>query len=209
MHPVLIGLTGAIGTGKSSVAAALADHGAEVVSGDELGKLALEGSPESLRLVRERFGDEVFSPQGALLRRELGARVFSSPGHVKWLTELTFPRIHELWLLAVEATTSEVIVLDAALIVEWGIEAEFDYLVVVTAPSHLTRERLVRSGRLSATEIASRQDMQFDPSAKAAFADWVIVNDGSPEALRRQVDKFWTEVVIRELASRRTQPNDC
>jgi dephospho-CoA kinase len=167
----------------------------------------LEQSPELLAAVRERFGDEVFSPEGQLLRRELGKRVFFSAEHIRWLTNLTFPRIHRLWMEAVEQSPSDVIVFDAALIVEWGIEQEFDCLVVVTAPEDLVRERLMHGGSLTQDEAAARQKQQITPAAKAAVADRVIVNNGTLADLRRQVDSFWQDVIIPKLELRRKQRN--
>jgi dephospho-CoA kinase len=207
MPPIRIGLTGGVGMGKSSVAAALAEHGAQIVSGDELGRVALEQSPELLAAIRERFGDEVFSSDGTLQRRELGKRVFSSPEHVHWLTALTFPRIHWLWMEAVEQSARDVIVLDAAMIVEWGMEKEFDLLVVVMAPKNLVRERLMHAGRLTEEEAAARQEQQVAPAAKAAIADRVINNNGTLSELRRQLERFWQEMVTPELETRRKQRN--
>lgn len=207
MLPIRIGLTGAIGTGKSSVASLLADHGAEIISGDELGRIALELSPEFLEAVRERFGNEVFTPDGKLRRRELGKRVFSSPEHVRWLTALTFPRIHELWNDAVAKTTSDVIVFDAALLLEWGIEKEFDHLFVVIASPHVIRDRLSKGGRFTAEEITSRTAMQLDPTVKTSVADKVIVNDESLADLWRQVNQFWKDMIEPELEQRRILRN--
>jgi dephospho-CoA kinase len=202
MKPIEIGLTGAIGAGKSSVAMFLGELGAEVVSGDQLGKLALEGSAELLSAIRKRFGDRVFSDDGALQRRELGRIVFSSHEDARWLTSITFPVIYRMWKEAVAETTRPVIVFDAALIVEWGIAGEFDHMLVVTAPDELSTKRMSESGRLTQEEIAERRARQTDSSAKVSAADRVISNEGSLQELRQKVRLYWKDVIDTELKAR-------
>ena len=205
MKPLLIGLTGGVGVGKSSVAALLKEFGAHVVSGDELGRQALEHSPEALAAVREHYGAAVFSPDRSLLRRELGKRVFSSPAETRWLTGLTFPGIHELWEREVERSASEVIVFDASLIFEWGIENEFDILVVVAADEATARNRMAAGGRLTVGEAAERQAVQADAKRKLKSADVVIENNGSLQLLRQDVQSFWNHTVIPELERRKVK----
>ena len=198
MKPIRIGLTGGIGVGKSSVAAILAEYGAEIIVGDELGRIALENSPESLDAIKARYGSSMFADDGKLLRRELGKRIFALPEDARWLTALSFPQIHQLWQEAVAKTRNSVIVFDAALIFEWGIEAEFDFLVVVMATANVVKERLVESGRLSAAEVVARQTIQAATHRHTA-TEQIIVNNGAPDELRRQVDTFWRNVVEPEL----------
>ena len=207
MPPILIGLTGGIGTGKSSVAKLLSARGAKVVSGDELGRIALEKSPALLAVVRSRFGDGVFAPDGKLLRRELGRQVFASTEHAHWLTRLTFPAIYDLWYDAVRTAKERVIVFDAALIMEWGIEREFDYVIAVTAAPETVRRRLQTGGRLSESETRSRQASQFVPRDGVALADYVIDNNGTPAALAEQVDRFWQMEIQPKLQQRKTEEN--
>ncbi len=207
MPPILIGLTGGIGTGKSSVAALLKARDAKIVSGDEFGRSTLENSPALLYAVRARFGDDVFAPDGKLLRRELGKKVFASTAHARWLTRLTFPAIYELWYDAVRTAKERVIVFDAALIMEWGIEREFDYLLLVTASAETVRQRLEAGGRLSEAETRSRQAAQFTPHNGVALADYIIHNDGTPDALAEQVDRFWQAEIQPKLQQRKTEEN--
>jgi len=93
------------------------------------------------------------------------------------------------------------------MIVEWGMEKEFDLLVVVMAPKNLVRERLMHAGRLTEEEAAARQEQQVAPAAKAAIADRVINNNGTLSELRRQLERFWQEMVTPELETRRKQRN--
>jgi dephospho-CoA kinase len=206
--PLLIGLTGGIGTGKSSAAAELAAMGAEVVSGDDLGKQVLENSPELLTEIGARYGSDIFYPNGTVRRRALGEKVFGSPSEVKWLIEATFPGIHRLWRQAVERSSQDVVVLDAALIYEWKIESEFDWLVVVVADRETITRRMNAGGRLTAVEVMARLAAQIDPDSKARRADVVLTNNGTPEELIRQVREFWQTRITPEIHRRRVPGND-
>jgi dephospho-CoA kinase len=203
MQPVLIGVTGGIGSGKSTASAELARLGAEVVVGDELGKSVVETSPEVLASIRSRFGDEVFERDGKLYRGLLANRVFQSPAHVKWLTDLTFPGIHALWRDAVRRSKHEVVVFDAALIFEWKIENEFDFVVVVMANANSVIERASRGKRFSREDVTARLASQVDHLARASRDHVVIRNDSTVDALRIQVQEFWNLKVIPLLQQRR------
>ncbi len=208
MVPFRIGLTGGIGVGKSTVAAELQALGAEIVSGDELGRQTLEESPALLELIRERFGDSVFAPDGALLRRKLGEVVFARPEDARWLTQLTFPGIHARWQRAVAAARGPVIVLDAALIFEWGIEGEFDLVVIVRADADTVARRMLANGRLSPSEAAARLAAQLPPDVKAARAHVVLDNQGSLPAFQETIRRFWQLQIEPELLRRREQGNE-
>ncbi|MFZ5432918.1 MAG: dephospho-CoA kinase [Calditrichota bacterium] len=201
--PLQIGLTGGIGTGKSTAAAEFRRHGAEIIVGDDLGRQALEGTPHLLEQVRARFGSDVFHADGSLNRRELGRRVFSDVPEARWLTELTFPPIWQLYRKAVSGSRSDVVVFDAAMIFEWGIEEEFDLVVLVTADIENVIKRVSVSGRLSETEVRSRINQQIPIALKMAEADCILLNDGTAVDLRTQIDRFWDERIEPELIRRR------
>lgn len=190
--PFLIGLTGTIGTGKSTVAAEFRRLGAHVVVGDELGRRALEESPGLLERIRERFGLAVFERDGKLNRAALGRIVFADREQSRWLTDLTFPRIHDLWRQSVIMDCSvDVLVFDAALIFEWGIESEFDLIVLVTASPQRVLERLEAVGKFSREEAEMRMAAQLTTAEKEKKAHVVIRNDGTPEQLRQAVRELW------------------
>jgi dephospho-CoA kinase len=205
--PYLIGLTGGIGSGKSTVASYLEALGAEIISGDDLGKIVLEGSPELLAKIRERFGDDVFDDDGQLLRRALGERVFANSDNALWLTHLTFPGIHRLLRERTLKSVKDVVVFDAALIFEWGIQQEFDLLLIVQAARDRVVQRLAAGGRLSAGDIEARLASQISPDVKAQSADAVLTNDGSLKEIQRKVDEIWTTRVLPELQRRRMREN--
>jgi dephospho-CoA kinase len=202
MNPVLIGLTGAPGTGKSTVAEMLARRGAAaVVVGDELGRRALRRFPELKDKLRRRYGDAIFTSRGALKRRALGRIVFTRKGEAAWLNRLMFPKIYELLRGDIKrlSKTHRVIVVDAAMIYEWGIEKDFDLIWVVTAPLEMAEARMASGGRLSADEVRMRLAAQVSPREKARRANRVIANNGSKRQLREAVDRAWKSQVQPRL----------
>jgi len=208
MVPYLIGLTGGIGSGKSTVAAEFENLGAEIVVGDELGKRVLEESTQLIARIRDRFGDSVFNEDGSLNRRSLGQALFASPEDVRWLTDLTFPGIYKLWRDAVRLSQKSVMVFDAALIFEWGIEQDFDLVLLVTSDVEEIRQRMKESGRLSESELDARLAAQMPLNDKIAKADLIIGNDGTIEDLRQFVRNLWREKIEPESVKWRKERND-
>jgi dephospho-CoA kinase len=198
--PLLIGLTGGPGVGKSTVAEILASKGAAVISGDEIGRRVLRRFPE-LREALRRYGDTVFMASGALKRRELGRIVFNRKREVAWLNRLMFPKIYQLLRDDIERLSRRhsVVVVDAAMIFEWGIEKDFDMLWVVTTPQELAERRMAHTGRLSTVEIRQRLRFQIPSHEKARRAHLVICNNSDKRFLRRMVHRIWKIEVAPRL----------
>lgn len=190
--PFTVGLTGGIGVGKSTVAGLFADCGAELVVGDELGKQAIELQPAVQNAIRKRFGGVFFDSGGVLNRRALGEKVFTDSSHVRWLTELTFPFIHAKWTEAVTNCRKEIIIFDAALIFEWGMQREFDKIVVVRADPELVSCRAA-SGRFDSRTISQRLRYQCPVEEKLAQADVIIDNSGTLDDLKEKVELLYEQ----------------
>jgi dephospho-CoA kinase len=189
--PLVIGLIGGIGVGKSRVAAAFARRGAKVVSGDEAGHEALR-QPEVLRRVVERWGPEVLGPDGAIDRRRVAARVFADPAELKVLQAITWPWIEARLRQQIDAARAEpgvrLIVLDAAVLLEAGWDRVCDRVVYVDVPRAIRLRRLAEGRGWSAKEVEARERAQLMLSDKASRADDALDNSGTPEALDRQAD---------------------
>lgn len=192
MKKVKIGLTGGIGTGKSTVANLLARQGADVVSGDELGRQVLDDAAISEALI-ERFGMQIVNPDGKLNRKAIAALVFADPSQSKWLTSLTFPGIYSRWQHAFDQSRNRVVVFDAALIFEWKIQDDFDVIVVVVADAEFAYKRA--SGRFNREDFERRITAQLPVEHKMSYADFVIQNNGSPDDLVRQIVEFWNNKI--------------
>ncbi|UCE65577.1 MAG: dephospho-CoA kinase [Candidatus Zixiibacteriota bacterium] len=187
---ILIGLTGAPGAGKSLAAEYLKRKGAIVISGDDTGREVLETYPESLKSLVKTFGKGILNPDGSLDRKCLGRLVFADSEKLKKLNSIIHPYLLKLLKSKInkyrKSASRKLIVVDAALIFEWGIENWFDYILVVTANRTNRIKRLVNSG-LCRREAENRIGSQIPQSKKAAKADFIIENNDGKIALRNKV----------------------
>jgi dephospho-CoA kinase len=197
---LLVGLTGGLGAGKSTVAGMLADRGAVVVDADELARRALEPGTRAYQEVCDLFGDEVVTPSGALDRSVIAEWVFSDQGKRRALESITHPEVFRLLAEEVETLrgTDAVVVFDAPLLVETGFHRACDAVVVVTAPEDLQVARAAGGRGMSEEDALARLRAQIDPAEREAAADFVIVNDGGLADLERRVDGVWAELLSRE-----------
>ncbi|MBM3329016.1 MAG: dephospho-CoA kinase [Calditrichaeota bacterium] len=192
-----IGLTGPIGAGKSVVASRWEELGAGIVVGDSVGAEALILDADLRRALVERFGEGILSPGGRIDRLALGRVAFATPEGQRDLTAITFPALYNRAKdeMAFLAEFHDVVVFDAALLFEWGIERDFDRIVTVTAPVELLIERAAaRPIGLTREDIVARLERQLPPDEKARRADIVIVNDGTEEDLIRKADDVFRTI---------------
>jgi dephospho-CoA kinase len=193
-----IGLTGGIGAGKSTVSAALAGHGAVVVDADRIAREVVEPGTPGLDAVVAAFGAQVLTAEGVLDRPALAAVVFADPDARRRLDGIVHPlvrrRAGELELAAREADEDAVVVHDVPLLVETGQAASYDLVLVVEAAPDVRVPRLVARG-LTADDARARMAAQATDEQRRAVADVVLRNDGTPDQLRAQVDRFWAERV--------------
>jgi dephospho-CoA kinase len=195
----VIGLTGNIATGKSTVARLLRDCGAETIDADHLvHELMAPGTPV-WEGIRATFGPQVVRADETIDRRRLGAIVFRDPQALARLEAIVHPAVRVALLeplaeLERRPQPPLVVVIEAIKLVEGGLLGLCDALWVVTAPREVQIERLMRTRRLTAEEAAARIDAQPPIEPKLAMADVVIVNDGSLEHLERQVWQAWDEI---------------
>jgi len=196
---LMVGLTGGIGSGKSEVARRLAELGAVVIDSDRLAREVVEPGTEGLAEVVAAFGPEVLGPDGALDRPALGRRVFADEAARHRLEAIIHPRVRARSAELIAAAPPDAVVInDIPLLVESGIGAGFDLLVVVAASEPSRLHRLAQSRGMSAEEARSRMAAQATDEQRRAVADVVLDNDGSLEELRAAVDRLWYE----RLASR-------
>ncbi len=200
---LLVGLTGGIGSGKSTVARMLEERGAVVFDADVLAREAVAPGTPGHDAVVERFGPNVLLPGGALDREALASIVFADPAARRDLEAIVHPEVRRLFAEGCERYqgTDAVVVFGAPLLVETGMHTAFDVLVVVTAPVERQVERLMRDRGMSEPAIRARIDAQLPLEQKAEVADVLIDNDGSLEDLERRVDRVWSELKERSLAT--------
>ena len=194
-----IGLTGGIGSGKSTVAALLAERGARVVDADRIAREVVEPGTPGLAAVVAEFGPGVLTGEGALDRAALAAIVFGDPAARARLDGIVHPLVRARAAELVAAAPADaVVVQDVPLLVETGQAAGFDLVLVVEADPDTRVQRLVGRG-LSADDARARMASQATDEQRRAVADVVLRNDGDRDALAAQVERFWTERVAPAL----------
>lgn len=190
-----IGLTGGIGSGKSAASRILAELGALVIDADRVGhEVYLPGTPGWDQVVAA-FGREVVAPDGSIDRKQLGARVFGAPAELARLNAIVHPLIRDAVAARVAAARGgqQPIVVEAALLVEAKWDALVDEVWLVTARPEIIEARLVEQRGMTGDAIAARVRAQLSDSERAARADVIIDNSGTPEALRARIERLWRE----------------
>ena len=200
---LLVGLTGGIGSGKSTVARMLAARGAVVLDADVLARQVVEPGTAGFDAVLERFGDTVRSPDGSLDREALAAIVFADDEARRDLEAIVHPqvRVRIGEAAATHADTDAVVVVDSPLLIETGAHESFPVVVVVIAPDDARIARLTARGKEEG-DTRARMAAQMPLEEKAGYADVLLDNGGSEAELESQVDALWADLHERALSSR-------
>ena len=197
----LIGLTGGIASGKSVVAARLAEHGAVVVDADQIAREVVEPGTPALARIAEEFGDSVIASDGSLDRAALGALIFSSPEKRLALNAITHPavldRSRALFEAAGAADPDAIVVYDVPLLVDGGRAEEFELIVVVNANTETRISRMMELRGMSHDEALHRLNSQATNTERLAIADVVIDSNGTLEQTLEQADALWEKLSAR------------
>ncbi|PRY50619.1 dephospho-CoA kinase [Geodermatophilus tzadiensis] len=190
-----IGLTGGIGSGKSTVAALLAARGAVVVDADRIAREVVEPGTPGLAAVVGAFGPGVLTPDGALDRAALASVVFADPEARARLDGIVHPLVRaRAQEVVARAAPDAVVVQDVPLLVETGQAGQYDLVLVVEADLETRVARLAQRG-LGEDDARARIAAQATDEQRRAVADVVLDNSGDPDALAGQVERFWAERV--------------
>ncbi len=192
---LVVGLTGGIATGKSTVAAMFAARGAAIVDADRIAHALQEPGQHCHRQIVDAFGVGILDGMGRIDRRRLAARVFADTSARQRLEAIMHPAILETCeneIHAAEAAGRRICIVDAALILEAGRRDQFHRIVVVAAPEDVQVERLVHSRGLTPDEARQRLSSQWTTAAKVALADIVIDNSGDLAATEEQVARVYS-----------------
>lgn len=184
---LIIGLTGGMGTGKSTAAAMFAERGFRRLDADQLIRDELLPSPEIARAIRDRLGEAMLAADGRVRRDKVAEKVFADPAALAWLEDLLHPRLLARWREIFDRAEGTAFIVEVPLLYEKGLENWFDFIVCVTADSATQLRRLEQRG--VPPELARQRLVKQLPLArKCELADHVLLNDGPPEFLREQVD---------------------
>ena len=203
---IIVGITGGIACGKTTVSVLLAEKGAIPINADEIGHQLLKSDSPVIEELTDTFGQDILDASGDVSRKKLGAIVFKNKTARERLNSILHPliiqrsRAQARQLVAEDPTC--VVLLDAPLLIEAGAYDTVDLIVVVTASPEMqlqrTLERSIAQGRpLTETEVQARIDAQMPVSEKVKYADVVIENEGTLEDLHRQVDELWERLQKR------------
>ncbi|MDP9094719.1 MAG: dephospho-CoA kinase [Actinomycetota bacterium] len=194
---VRVGLTGGVGSGKSTVAKLLADHGATVFDADAIAREVVEPGTPGFDAVVARFGADVVTADGSLDRAALAARVFNDEHARSELNAIVHPLVGERLAAQMAAASPEAIVVyDVPLLVEGNLAAGFDVVVVVEADQRTRIARLLQRG-MPEQDARARMATQASDEQRRAVAHELINNDGDRETLQAQVEELWPRLVGR------------
>lgn len=201
---LLVGLTGGIGSGKSTVARLLAERGAVVIDADDLARQAVAPGTDGFDSVVRTFGRDILTTDGDLDRRRLGEVVFADVARRRELEAIVHPEVARLFVEAVDPhqETDDVVVYSIPLLVERGMADAFDVVVVVVADAEHRMERVVRDRGLDPDEVRARIAAQVTDDERSRVADVLLDNDGEPGELEGQVDRLWAHLAGRAAAGR-------
>lgn len=190
-----LGLTGGIGSGKSTVSRRLGALGAVVIDADVLAREVVAAGTPGLAEIVIAFGADMLTPEGELDRTAMGARVFNDTDARTRLEAIIHPRVRQR-AREIEAAAGDaaIMVHDIPLLVETGQEQDFDVVVVVDAPLDVQLHRLVGLRGMAEDEARSRIDAQATRDQRVEVADHVITNDGSLEELSAAIDGLWKQL---------------
>lgn len=201
--PYVIGLTGNIATGKSTVLAFLAKKGAHVIDADKVAHKTLEPDGAAYEKVVSEFGSGILNADGTIDREALGAIVFADPRALARLEAIVHPATFELARWDMAQSQADVIILEAIKLLEAGrIITLCDTVWVVTSRPTTQMKRLTELRGMSEEDAHSRMAVQSSQAEKVAKADHVIENDGSRDELVSQLDLLWERVLAQTQAQR-------
>lgn len=198
---ILIGITGGIASGKTEVAKIFQKLGAKILSGDEIGKDVVDKNPQLLKKLIKTFGDEILDSKKRLNRKKLGGIAFSSPSLTKKLNSIVHPfllkNLKEKIKSLKKKGYKKPVVIDAALIVEWELQKELDYLIFVDCPKEKRIKRLTQQKGYSRKEAEGRIKAQLPESKKRKLADFIVKNEGELKGLRIKVKSLWKKILSK------------
>ena len=196
---MLIGITGGIASGKTEVAKIFQKIGALVLSGDEIGKEVVEENPDLRHKLVSIFGKQILSKEKKLDREKLGKIAFVTPQSTKKLNDLVHPYLLKNLKFKIRnlkrRNYENPVVIDAALIVEWGLQSELDFLIFVDCPRKKRIERLIRKKGYARKEALDRLKAQFPERYKKREADFIIKNDSDLAEVKQKAKYLWDKIL--------------
>lgn len=189
-----LGISGGIGSGKSTAAKMFADLGAVHIDADAIAKEVLEPGQLGYETALDQFGDSILDSSGHIDRKELAKLVFNDPAKLAQLEAIVHPAvIARVTQIRESLPESTIVLYDTPLMLEKGLQEQFDKVIMVLAPVESRESRLLERG-LSKPDITARMRNQVSDQERKEAADFILVNDGSLAQLRSQVEQVWQAI---------------
>ena len=202
---LLVGLTGNIGSGKSTVAQMLSERGATIIDADVLARRAVEAGTPAFAKIVARWGSSILAPDGHLDRAALRRVVFADHAQLEELNQIVHPEVERLRARLIDQAKrrgDRVVVCDIPLLFERHMTDRFDRILLVDSHRAIRLERLVKERGLRETEAMDMIAAQMPAELKRARADFIVENDGTFAQLERRVNEVWTSLVRDESGPR-------
>ncbi len=198
-----VGLTGNIASGKSQATLFFAELGAHIIDADLIAHELLEPDTETYKRVAEAFGEQILQTNRTINRKKLGEIVFSSAEKRLLLNSLVHPMVRNEILRRIfeleQASSSGIVIVDAALMIETGNHNLYDRLIVVTCDPALQIARLMSRNNLTMEEARARMDSQMPVEEKLKLADYIIITSGTLKETHEQVKAVYRDLLLYEL----------
>lgn len=195
---ILLGVTGSIATGKSTVARMLEERGARTIDFDVLSRVVVKSGRPAYQDIVSFFGEQVLSADKKLDRKKLKTIVFQDQEKLRKLESFTHPRIWDEFLLQVESYSREkgpvIIQAVVALLIETNMQSLFDHLLMVYVPEEVQLKRLIKRDGISEALAKNIIRSQMSVEEKKGYCDLIVDNSGSPEQTRKQVEEIWRKL---------------
>jgi dephospho-CoA kinase len=209
---IVVGLTGGIATGKSTVAAIFGEAGARLIDADLIAREAVRKDTPAYRDILAHFGPKVLQPDGEIDRKRLGAIIFKNPTEQRALERIVHPEVRKEINRGIaeirQQTPSALVIVDIPLLFEAGMRQGLDAVIVVYAPEHLQLERLMARDGLTRPEALARIRAQMPIESKKALATHVIDNSGSFESTRAQTMEVYRRLALQALSPHQKPGDD-
>ena len=186
----IIGLTGGIGSGKSTVARSLQEHGFPIVDADLIAREIVEPGQPALAELAKEFGEDILNADGSLDRGLLASRAFKTKDTTQRLNDITHPRINQRTqelLDEARENGAEAVIYDMPLLIDKGLHKDMDATIVVHAAEHVRLERLTTKRGLDVDDVRRRINAQIDDETRKQHADILLDNNGTEEDLTQQI----------------------
>ncbi len=196
-----LGITGGIGSGKSTVCAYMEKLGATVFEADRVARDLMESSDQIREAVIELFGTKSYTPEGPLNRSWLAAQLFKDEVRLGQLNAIVHPRVGEAFDRQKQKRSSGLLIHEAALIYEAGVSHRLDAVCVISAPKNVRTKRVMVRDGISAEKVHARMQRQFPEEETKSRADVVLVNTGDLEELRGKTEQLYELSMRQETLS--------